>query len=97
MATDSPIYNNDLNGLQEDEGPNESTTESKKNTNASSSGASDGKSERSSPNDKIDNDTMDIQTIDKEPLQFDYEINHLSSNEYLFNNKSDYMNTGSLF
>lgn len=37
---------------QDEEGINESTTESKKNTNASSSGISDNKSENQSPKDE---------------------------------------------
>lgn len=61
------------------EEPNESTTESKKNTNASSSGVSDGKSDHSlNPTDMKEHDIMDLRNMDTSyPLQFDYEINHL--------------------
>ena len=58
------------------EEPNESTTESKKITNASSSGASDIKSENQT--DMKEHDIMDLRNMDTSyPLQFDYEINHL--------------------
>jgi len=60
-----------------EEGPNESTTESKKNTNASSSGISDGKSEHSNRTDAKEHDLLDYQHVERYPLQFDYEINHL--------------------
>ena len=48
--------NNEQIGCQDEEGPNESTTESKKNTNASSSGASDAKSEHYNGTDKAENE-----------------------------------------
>lgn len=60
-----------------EEGPNESTTESKKETNASSSGLSDGKSEHSNPTDAKDQELMGHLNFDRCPLQFDYEIHHL--------------------
>ena len=69
--------NTDQLGCQDEEGPNESTTESKKNTNASSSGISDVKSEHYNPTDKVENDINDAKIAKKEPLHFDYQINHL--------------------
>ena len=71
-----------------EEGPNDSTTESKKETNASSSGLSDGKSEQSSPVDAKDNELLESHNFDRYPLNFDYEINHLKEfNTDYFENK----------
>jgi hypothetical protein len=60
-----------------EDGLNESTTESKKNTNASSSGLSDVKSEHSSPTDNKEQNIMDLQTIESCPLLYNYDINNL--------------------
>lgn len=58
--------NNDQLACQDEEGPNESTTESKKNTNASSSVAfSDVKSEHYSPRDKADIDMPEVMIAKK--------------------------------
>ena len=81
-----------------EEGPNESTTESKKNTNASSSGVSDGKSEHSNPTDMKEHDLMDLQTVERYPLHFDYEINHLKefNADQIFENKRTFQKMNSV-
>lgn len=49
-----------MEGCQDDEGPNESTTESKKNTNVSSSATSDVKSESYNGTDKGEIDIQEV-------------------------------------